>query len=103
MLRVAFWLWDQEIPDPDPCCGSELPAVALRAGLTQLWGLFCQAWARPCAGTDTAESRLARPGLKKDKKMNKKRFFWRDDGMCTLTFCFPFHVLSNPETRTNCS
>uniref|UniRef100_A0A803Y3V4 Myosin IXA n=1 Tax=Meleagris gallopavo TaxID=9103 RepID=A0A803Y3V4_MELGA len=30
-------------------------------------------------------------------------FFWRDDGMCTLTFCFPFHVLSNPETRTNCS
>lgn len=44
MLRVAFWLWDQEIPDPDPCSGAELPAVALRAGLTQLWGLFCQAW-----------------------------------------------------------
>lgn len=40
---------------------------------------------------------------KKTHKNEQKRVFWRGDGMCTLTFCFPFHLLSNPETRTNCS
>jgi hypothetical protein len=29
-------------------------------------------------------------------------FKWGNE-MYTLTFCFPFHVLPNPETCTNCS
>lgn len=33
----------------------------------------------------------------------QNQIFLRSDGMCTLTFCFPFHLLSNLETRTNCS
>lgn len=112
-LRLAFWLWDQDRLGLGLCYGAKLPAVALEALLTmgaasgtkpkQFPESFCQAWGsavrwRRCSRELPHSSRL-----KKKTKMNKKMVLLEGDGMCTLTFCFPFHVLSNPETRTNCS
>uniref|UniRef100_A0A8B9MMC7 Myosin IXA n=1 Tax=Accipiter nisus TaxID=211598 RepID=A0A8B9MMC7_9AVES len=62
-----------------------------------------QAGAAQGCGAGAGELPHSSQFKKKTHKNEQKRVFWRGDGMCTLTFCFPFHLLSNPETRTNCS
>lgn len=62
-----------------------------------------QAGAAQGCGACAAELPCSSYLEKKPIKMNRNGVFWRGNGMCTLTFCFPFHLLSNPETCTNCS